>query len=89
MAVCPEVIYSQGGVVLVIRIGDLPMGSGTPGLQYCGKQFYSLLDHICANRYSGDPTDQALQKPLKYKILAWTKGKSPPLIDGLQAQAKQ
>ena len=26
MAICSEVIYSQGGVVLVIRIGDLPVG---------------------------------------------------------------
>ena len=69
MAVCSEVIYSQGGVVLVSRIGDLPMGSGTLGLQYCEKRFYPLTDHIRTNGSSGDPTDQALKEPLKFKIL--------------------
>ena len=70
MAICWGVICSQGGVVLVIRIGDLPMGSGTLGLQCCGKRVYSLPDHIRADGPSGDPTDQALKKPLKLTILA-------------------
>ena len=70
MAICSEVIYSQGGVVLVIRIGDLPVGSGTLGLQCCGKRFYSLPDYVRTNGSSGDPTDQALKKPLKFTILA-------------------
>jgi len=70
MAICPDVICSKGGFVLVIRIGDLPMGSGTLGLQCYGKRFYPLPDHIRANGSSGDPTDQALKKPLKFKILA-------------------
>ena len=68
MAVCPELIYSQGGVVLVIRIGDLPMGSGTLGLQCCEKRFYSLPDHVRANGSSGDPTDQASLESLIYRI---------------------
>ena len=70
MAICSEVIYGQGGVVLVIRIGDLPVGSGTLGLQCCGKSFYSLPDYVRTNGSSGDPTDQALKKPLKFTILA-------------------
>ena len=68
MAICSEVFYSQGGVVLVIRIGDLPVGSGTLGLQCCRKRFYPLPDHIRTNGSSGDPTDQALKKPLKFTI---------------------
>ena len=70
MAVCPDVICNKGEFVLVIRIGDLPMGSGTLGLQCCGRRFYPLPDHIRTNGSSGDPTDQALKKPLKFKILA-------------------
>ena len=35
-----------------------------------GKGFYPLPDHIRTNGSSGDPTDQALKKPLKFKILA-------------------
>ena len=70
MAVCPHVICSQGGIVLVIRIGDLPMGSGTLGLQCCGERVYPLPDHVRTHGSSGDPTDQALKKPLKFKILA-------------------
>ena len=63
MAICSEVICSQGGVVLVIRIGDLPVGSGTLGLPCCGKRFYSLPDHVRAHGSPSDPTDQATKKP--------------------------
>ena len=69
MAVCPDVICNKGEFVLVIRIGDLPMGSGTLGLQCCRKRFYPLPDHIRTNGSSSNPTDQALKKPLKFEIL--------------------
>ncbi|QNJ12246.1 hypothetical protein SynM161_02133 [Synechococcus sp. M16.1] len=34
------------------------------------ERFCPLPDHIRTNGSSGDPTDQALKKPLKFKILA-------------------
>ena len=69
MAVCPDVICSEGGPVLVARIGDLPMGSGTPDLQcWWEKGFMPCLITYRTNGSSGDPTDlRRAKKPLKYR----------------------
>ena len=78
MAFFCGVIYSQSGVVRVIHIGHLPMGSRTLALQCCKQRFYFLPDDFRVNGSPGGPTDQALNKQLTLQIFA----KTPPSKTG-------